>query len=384
MHIIEPLLSRTMRYFTNKALTFDTKAPPNLSEETFRYADMLYIHIPFCRSLCPYCSFHKIAFSAPLVIEYFQSLERELQLYADRGASFDTVYIGGGTPTVLPERLAALISGLRARWPIKQISVESIASDMEDATISILQNSGVNRLSIGIQTFQDELRKTIKRNYRGESGLDLVNKISVIRNRFDTVNIDMMFNLPGQTERHLKDDLELLKKTEADQITYYPLMSSGKQNSSEAAAREAKMYKDISGSLSGSYKRTSAWCFTRKEGMIDEYIVTHSAYAAAGSGAFGYGCGTLYANTFSIQGYIDALQNNMLPVFYTRKFGIIYRLLYELLMKRFGGPFVTNKGTYVLVVLMKRFFEGVNNLRDQCRASVPDNEMHCTDWRKRS
>ena len=106
-----------------------------------------------------------------------------------------------------------------------------------------------------------------------------------------------MFNLPGQTDQQLLNDIAILREIKADQITFYPLMNG---NNITPPSVEKRMYKMICGVLSADYTRSSALTFTKKDGTIDEYIVKYGEYAAVGSGAFGYLGGTLYANTFSI------------------------------------------------------------------------------------
>jgi coproporphyrinogen III oxidase-like Fe-S oxidoreductase len=399
----------------NRALQFDKgnfSALPSCNDETNR---LMYIHIPFCEELCPYCSFHRIPFAEGLTRQYFEALRREIILYREKGYKFTGLYVGGGTPTVLIDELADLLGLARESFAIDSISVETNPNHLTPKNIAVLQHAGVNRLSVGIQTFNDELLKKIGRYEKYGSGEAIAAKLDSIRNTFDTLNADMIFNFPMQTTSLLNRDLDILLKLQVEQITFYPLMVSTitKQLMDKTIGkvdfqREKKLYKLILRRLEQSYTSSSAWCFSRKKGtkaLIDEYVVDFDEYAGLGSGAIGYLQGMCYANTFDINEYIVSLQKNKLPLMASRKFGKKDRISYDFLMKLFStkinvtameekydGKFLkslwkemiafilvgafryfppnlylTPRGRYYWVIMMREFFIAVNNFRDYCR-----------------
>ncbi len=110
----------------------------------------LYVHIPFCRSLCPFCCFNRYLFDEGLAHRYFKDLKQELEMYRARGFSFSDVYFGGGTPTVLMDELGGFIGHLRQQFKIHQISLETTPRELTPQNIRLLKDYGIHRLSIGV------------------------------------------------------------------------------------------------------------------------------------------------------------------------------------------------------------------------------------------
>jgi len=398
-----------------RALKFEGGAIPDLPPCDDAVSRLLYLHIPFCEELCPYCSFHRVRLDENLAIKYHAALRREMALYRQKGYRFSGIYVGGGTPTVLIDELARTLQLARELFPVKSISAETNPNHLTDANISILKQAGVNRLSVGVQTFDDNLLKKTARYDKYGSGEEIADRLSRFMGRFDTLNADMIFNFPEQTEAMLEADLATLLKLRMQQITYYPLMVStmtqrlmqetlGEVNFS----REKRLFKQIIRKLEPFYDASSAWCFSRKkasESLIDEYVVDFEEYAGLGSGAIGFLNGVCYANTFDIRQYIGSLEQNNLPLQAARKFDLPDRMRYDFLMKLFStkmnvndlekkyagryfktlwkemaaftlaGSFryfspslyLTPGGRYLWVVMMREFFIAVNNFRDYCR-----------------
>ncbi|PKN70780.1 MAG: coproporphyrinogen III oxidase [Deltaproteobacteria bacterium HGW-Deltaproteobacteria-12] len=413
--MLNSIITKIARNQFARALKFEEEIAPALPSCSDNKQRLLYIHIPFCEELCPYCSFHRVRFDENLTRKYFRALTKEIKLYREKNFSFAGIYVGGGTPTILIDELAALLQYARSCFPIREISVETNPNHLTPGNISILQNAGVNRLSVGVQTFNDELLKKIGRFEKYGSGNLIAEKLGAIQGCFDTVNADMIFNFPSQTPQTLNDDLDILLKLNMEQITFYPLMvSTITQNLMDKTIgavnfnREKKFYKLIARRLEQKYDYSSAWCFSRKKSkktLIDEYVVDYDEYAGLGSGAIGYLQGVCYANTFDINGYISALDQNMLPLMASRRFSLHDQMSYDFLMKLFStkinvakleekydGKFLkslwkemiacvlagsfryfaphlylTPQGRYYWVIMMREFFIAVNNFREFCR-----------------
>jgi coproporphyrinogen III oxidase-like Fe-S oxidoreductase len=302
------------------------------------------MHIPFCEQLCPYCSFVRVKFDPSLACQYFDALKKEIEIYYELGYCFDSVYIGGGTPTIMPDRLAQIIEFVKSAWQIKQISIETNPNHLVPEILRILKDIGTNRLSVGVQSFNNKTLESIERLEKYGSGEEIKRKISSVIGMFDTVNVDMIFNFPNWTEQMLAEDIRIIKELKADQVTYYPFIVSNfkKEQIAERCGKidyrqEKRLYQLVAEQLSDTYNQESVWCFSDKKGLIDEYIVDHDEYVGLGPGSWGYINGTMYSNTFSVQHYISALSRDKHPVTAYRSFSQRERMHYYLLLKLLDG-----------------------------------------------
>ncbi len=413
--MINQIVTSTARKQFALALNFEEGIAPELPVCMDEKERLLYLHIPFCEELCPYCSFHRVRLDETLGRQYHAALRREMALYRQKGYRFTGIYVGGGTPTVLIDEMAETLRLARELFPIHSISVETNPNHLTDANIKILKQAGVNRLSVGVQTFNDDLLKKIVRYDKYGSGEEIAGRLRDTRGKFDTLNADMIFNFPEQTTEMLEADLAVLLNLQMPQITFYPLMVSTltqrlmKETLGEVSFRKEKsFFRLILRRLVNHYDSSSAWCFSRKksaESLIDEYVVDFDEYAGLGSGAIGYVNGVCYANTFDIERYINDLHQNRLPLQAARRFNVPDQMRYDFLMKffstslnvselekKYNGRFLktlwmemaafmvagsfryfspnlylTPRGRYFWVIMMREFFIAVNNFRDFCR-----------------
>ena len=116
---------------------------------------MLYLHVPFCVVLCPFCSFHRVRYKEDRAKQYFSTLRKEIRLAHDAGFRFGEIYVGGGTPTCNVAELAGTLELAQRLNPIRQVSIETNPDDLVMDELKILRDAGVNRLSIGAQSFSD-------------------------------------------------------------------------------------------------------------------------------------------------------------------------------------------------------------------------------------
>jgi menaquinone C8-methyltransferase len=414
--MIYSLIAGKARREFSRAMRFEEGGTPHVPPPGKPQPRLLYIHVPFCERLCPYCSFNRVAFTEDLCRAYFRALRKEVTLYRELGYDFGAIYVGGGTPTVLIDELEETITLARTSFQIRELSVETNPNHLTEDRLTVLQRVGVNRLSVGVQSFDDGLLRKMDRYDKYGSGAEIAGRLRQTLGRFGTLNADMIFNFPTQTSAMLDRDLDTLQEIGIDQVTWYPLMvaDSTRQKVMETLGRvddrqEERFYHQIVGRLVPAYRFSSAWCFSRKQAMIDEYIVDYDEYAGLGSGSIGYLNGTCYANTFDIRGYIAQLDRDELPLAASRIFSGRDQLRYDFLMKLFGtrlntaalrkkyeGKFLrllwpdllafsligalswrapdivlTKRGRYAWVILMREFFTAVNNFRDYCRGQMP-------------
>ncbi len=410
--MIDRFLGERARRAFSRAVTFEEGVHPELPAGGTRRDRLLYLHIPFCEKLCPYCSFNRVVFEEPLAHRYFRALRKEIELYRARGYDFAGVYVGGGTPTVQVGELQETLLLARANFGIREISVETNPNHLTERNLRALKEAGVDRLSVGVQSFDDGLLRAMERYEKYGNGLEIAGRLRGALGAFSTLNADMIFNFANQTPETLARDLDTLVDIGIDQVTYYPLMVSDSTRDRVHRTlgpvnmtRERSFYRQITDRLVPPYRFSSVWCFSRKPAMIDEYVVGYDEYAGLGSGSIGYMDGICYANTFSIEDYIRRLDAGEIPLMAARRFGTREQVQYDFLMRLFGTelkvgdlrkkygnalgrhlwPMVlsfrlagavrcsggllslTPRGRYFWVVMMREFFIAVNNFRDFCR-----------------
>jgi len=378
---------------------------------------LLYVHVPFCRHLCPFCAFHRVRYDPAAARRYFRALRAEISCYHSLGFDFADVYVGGGTPTVdLPE-LERTLELIRSLFAIDRVSVESNPSDLGDADIARLARMGVNRLSVGVQSLHDDRLRAMGRLEPYGSAASIADRLRAAEGAFDTVNADMMFNLPGQTPAELESDIDRLVATGVGQVSYYPLMVARatrhrmrREMGLPRASGERRLYELIVGRLGAAYTMSSVWCFSRGQGLIDEYVVDHDEFVGVGSGAFSYLGGTMYATSFSILRYDKQIESARLGITRCRPLTRRERCRFHLLTRLFalsmsiteanaqlGDDFarvlapelaalrvvgavqaerdelrLTPRGRYYWLVLMRGFLNAANNFRDEMRRHIGD------------
>jgi coproporphyrinogen III oxidase-like Fe-S oxidoreductase len=415
---IESLIGSYFRRNNRRYLRFaETPTGTGLPSPDSGKRYMLYLHIPYCITLCPFCFFHRFKFREDAARQYFRGLRREIGLATDAGYRFGELYVGGGTPTVLPGELSRTIDLVRELHPVHGISVETCPSDLTPGVLRDLRSAGVSRLSVGVQSFDDKLLQEMQRYEKFGSGEQIRDRLQQASGVFDTLNVDMIFNLPPQSDASLRRDLDILVgELDADQVSFYPLMAAESKRKSMLRtigdvnySRERSLYEMIAGHMrENGYSRSSAWCFSRKPGMIDEYIIEQEEYLGLGSGAFSYLRGALYTSTFSINHYLRLVEGGTPGTVRRRELKLRDQMRYYVLMKLFGGSLdlaaaedrfagrfqrtlwpelgalramgameqsdgtltLTESGYYLWVMMMREFFTGMNKLREQMRHDI--------------
>ncbi|MEO5959381.1 MAG: coproporphyrinogen III oxidase family protein, partial [Opitutaceae bacterium] len=340
--LIDSILIRLFRFRTRGFLRMqetDGAVPPAPRDG----GCYLYVHIPFCTALCPFCSFHRVQHCSGQARRYFAALRKEIGLYHAAGYQFSGVYFGGGTPTVEPEELIDTIAMVRMLFPVKEISVETSPRDLQPMLLEELRRGGVTRLSVGVQSFDDQLLREMGRYEKYGSGEEIAGHIRGAAGWFPTLNVDLIFNQPHQTPASLERDLEIFRTLGANQISCYPLMTSPtvlRRMASEMGVpdrrRLREFHRAIQRRLAPDFAPTSAWCFTRQGHGSDEYIATAENYVGVGSGAFSYLDGTLFATTFSLPAYEQRIAQGQTGIVTSHAWSENDRMRYALLVRMFG------------------------------------------------
>ncbi|GAK11450.1 radical SAM family heme chaperone HemW [Geomicrobium sp. JCM 19039] len=293
----------------------------------------LYVHIPFCKQICHYCDFNKVLLEGQPVDAYIRALSTEGKWRVENGRYHaDTFYIGGGTPTALnSEQLQQLFLGLKkagVHWDeMSEVTVEVNPDGVTDEQLRVLREAGVNRLSIGVQTFDAELLQQIGRTHGAE---DVERLIHRVRDQgFNNVSIDLMYALPAQTDEQWRATVEKAISLDPDHISAYGLKIEPKtqfHNWKKAGKLtpmdeddEADMYEWLIQRLADAgflQYEISNFSKPNKESRHNLLYWENEPYLALGAGSHGYIGGSRYSNIGPIPHYLKSIEEKKLP---TRK-----------------------------------------------------------------
>ncbi len=177
----------------------------------------LYIHIPFCRKKCLYCDFYSVPLQAGSAEQYAAAVIRNLQSY---GGCFDTVYFGGGTPILLAEQIPDILAAAEIS-PQAEITVECNPCEMSEQALLTLRNAGVNRISVGVQSFCDNELIALGRRHDSEAAIEAIQLAA--RMGFDNISADLMLGIPQQNKASLNGTLEIMSMLPVTHISAYML-----------------------------------------------------------------------------------------------------------------------------------------------------------------
>ncbi|UYY97358.1 radical SAM family heme chaperone HemW [Peribacillus frigoritolerans] len=291
-----------------------------------------YLHIPFCEHICHYCDFNKVFLQGQPVDEYLQMMKREMvmQLSNYPTAGLDTVFVGGGTPTSLDEKqLAFLCEAINETLPFDpkkaEYTFEANPGDLSREKLKILYDSGVNRLSFGVQSFNDELLKRIGRTHRASEVYETIHLAQEVG--FTNISIDLIYGLPGQTMEDFKDTLDKAIALQLPHYSSYSLivepktvfynqMRRGKLNLPPQEL-EASMYERLMEEMEKHGLHQYEISNFARAGFESRHNLTYwdnVEYYGIGAGAHGYTGGKRVANHGPVKKYITPLLSNELPV----------------------------------------------------------------------
>lgn len=279
-----------------------------------------YVHIPFCTQICYYCDFSKVFIKNQPVDAYLQALIREFESY--KIEQLRTLYIGGGTPTAISaEQLDYLLSHLTKNLDLSQLeefTIEANPGDLTPDKIAVLEKSAVNRISLGVQTFND---KQLKRIGRSHNEAQIYESIDSLKGAgFDNISIDLIYALPGQTMADVKENVAKAIALDIPHLSLYSLilehhtvfmnkMRRGKLNL-PTENLEADMFDYIIAKLeSHGFEHYEISNFTKpgRESRHNLMYWDNAEYYGVGAGASGYIDGVRYRNRGPIQHYLKGV-----------------------------------------------------------------------------
>jgi len=229
----------------------------------------LYVHVPFCTSVCPYCDFAVLIAGELRRGDYLHGVNQEACRHADRGLRFDTVYLGGGTPSSLdPEDLARLLEDLSRNLRIEpeaQFFLETNPEDVDVESAAAWRRLGFSFVSVGVQSFDDRGLAALGRRHSGEHAVRAVRSLQEAG--FDTVSIDLIYALPGQSAGLWRRQLETAVALEVDHLSCYQLTVHA-------------------GTVFGKRRDRGELRETGVEAQAELFLLTHSLLADAGYPAY--------------------------------------------------------------------------------------------------
>lgn len=321
-----------------------------------------YVHIPFCNNVCFSCPYNKFNTRSEYVTNYLEALKREIVLYATKpylqDGQFVAGYIGGGTPTILStKQLDELLSTIAANLQVKRgatFTIESTPVDINEEKAEILLKHGIDRISLGVQSFDNELLKNIGRTHSRGKAIDVINMLN--RVGFKHICVDLMLGLPGQTLEQWHESLDILMSLPVNSFSFYtylvmpssPLFLKLQRgivpNLPNKDLIDKMYFSGIEKVLSNNYCAVTnidfvgPWEDVWKQRGVKRYEIgstgyygmdvssfpltahlTHTWYQCGdmlslGAGAYGYINDHMYLNEPDLEKYIASLNSNTLPV----------------------------------------------------------------------
>lgn len=291
-----------------------------------------YVHIPFCSHICYYCDFAKVLMTGQPVEDYIDELLKEYDSYGI--SSLQTLYIGGGTPSVLPaDQLEKLLTHLTKNLDLEELeefTVEANPSDLTDEVLTVLAHSPVNRISLGVQSFDDKLLKKIGRTHTEAQVYSSIERLRAAG--FENITIDLIYGLPNQTMEMVKRDVQKFLELDLPHVALYSLiledhtvfMNRQRRGRLRLPSddRNADMYEYIIETLTAKgYSHYEVSNFG-KIGYESKHNMTYwdnAEYYGVGAGASGYLEGIRYKNHGPVHHYLREENKRVNEEVLTRK-----------------------------------------------------------------
>ena len=312
-NILRPVLNRNFRPFEfvkcedNGDLNYvDLNNKDNLG---------LYIHIPFCKSICSFCPYNKELYDERKAFEYKEALLKEIKLSNIRYKKQDitSLYFGGGTPALLIEYFEEIINTVKENFNLKgSLAIELHPSNVNLNLLNKLKNLGFNMISVGIQSFNKTCLENLgrKENDEGEK-IKLIKEVG-----FETIDVDLIFGIPGQSIDNLKEDVKLAFELGATQISTYPFIdfsyATNKRKPLSSKEKKKMLFELVNITKEIGLDRTSVWTFAKPN--TEKYSsITRENFIGLGPGAASLFDDKFRLNTFSVDEYINSINKNEFP-----------------------------------------------------------------------
>lgn len=271
----------------------------------------LYVHVPFCGSICPFCPYDKVLLREELVGPYFAALRAELDLYGASELRFESLYVGGGTPSLCLEEVGSVVGHLDV---VRERAIEVMPNHATPRTVSTLHALRFDYVSLGIQSFDARMLRHLGRINTAE---DNRRALAATVGEFSCVNADLIFDVAFVEPDVFLRDFEECCRAGVDQISTYPLMHFG-YTPFGRRPEQPRAEHELLGStceLAGrlGYERRSVWTFNRRGAPLYASIA-RERYLGCGAGAATFTGQDFFLNHFGLAQYERALSSGLLPL----------------------------------------------------------------------
>ena len=338
----------------------------------------LYVHIPFCRSICSFCPYCKEIYHEKRAEAYKEALMKEIELMTKdlkKPKRVTSLYFGGGTPALMIDDLKDIIGSLKEHFIISGgIGVELHPTDITEDNLNKLSEAGVTMVSLGIQSFNKVCLEKLGRSWE-----PFEEKVRLVKDHgFEVIDVDLIFAIPGQTDETLADDIRKAFDNGATQVSTYPFIDfTFADNAYKPMPENVKkrMLKQLASSCRNmGLERTSVWTFAK--GATEKYSsVTRDTFLGFGVSATSLLKDIFKINTFSIDGYIKRVNEGSLPTSLTLQFTKRQRAVYFLFWSAYalsidpakfetivGAPLDLMYGLEMLIAEKLGFIKKKNNI----------------------
>ncbi|MCZ7409567.1 radical SAM family heme chaperone HemW [Parvimonas micra] len=293
----------------------------------------LYIHIPFCDIICNYCDFTAFQGANSKIKEYVEALKKEIELKGNKNFLIDSIFIGGGTPSFIDGKyIFEILEKVKENFTVLdniEISIETNPKTFDEKKLEYYKSAKINRVSIGVQSFNDKILKELGRNHNSKEAFDSIELVK----KFDfDINLDLIFGYQSQIIEDVLYDLEMVKNINPEHISYYALIIEEKtkfkalQNVGKLdlldEETERKMYHLIVKKLEEiglNQYEVSNFAKVGKESVHNKKYWNCKEYLGLGISAHSYLNDERFSNTVNLSKYIKELYNGNIPVDFREK-----------------------------------------------------------------
>ncbi len=291
----------------------------------------LYIHVPFCGSKCNYCDFNSYTGKLDLVEEYFTDMKKEIDLYREEMIfnQIGTIFIGGGTPSCVDDKfIGEILDACREKYNVSEsceITIESNPGTLTEKKLEAYRQYGINRISIGLQAYQENLLKYLGRKHTTE---EFINSVKMAQAAgFRNINADIIFGIPGQTLKDWMDTLNVLTELGITHISAYDLKieDGTKFGDLKAAGKLIEMDDELDREMyhyaidilrEKGYNHYELSNFAKEGYQCKHNLIYWNCieYLGLGAGAHSFLQDIRFENHATIEGYIEYLEKGQKPV----------------------------------------------------------------------
>ncbi len=323
----------------------------------------LYFHVPFCERICSFCPYNKSLYEPELARRFEEALRTELRMWRPslEGRRITSLYIGGGTPTLLPELIEELCDVARDLNVEGEIGVEVLPNHAKPEMLGRLREAGINYISLGVQSLHEEILRQLGRPHDEEVTRRALE--TTVAQGFDCVDVDLLFDVIRFGPERVLIDAEEVFASGATQLSAYPMMRFGYTPYSGERRHDETLEKRVLGQIEErgrerGYERSSVWTFNTD--LSTRYTsITREFYVGLGPSASSFLNGTFVVNTFDTPTYIDLVNKGRLPVVMRSDMEGRARMTYYLFWRFYEGVIDPERFADIFGVSVERAFPGL-------------------------